>query len=175
MRPLLAGEERLFDTIAPAWQRPFVWSEAQQMRFVESAWLEHDLGRYVVNSCEYLGPFHMLLVDGRQRLTSLRNYLGGRFPVFGAFWADVPARDQRRFENRIFARVEVSSSDEAELKALYARLAYGGTPHQAARTVPILRAVRDLADRPAMAAVVSASLRELLPDIEAALREWDAN
>jgi hypothetical protein len=172
MRPLLAGEEALFDTIVPPWQRPFVWNQAQQIRFVESAWLEHDLGRYVVNDDDF-GPLHGILVDGRQRLTSIRNYLAGCFPVFGAVWRDVPRRDQMRFRNRIFARVQVSYAHEAGLVALYERLAYGGTPHQAARTVPLLRALHALAERPEYANAKGAALQDLLPDLRAALREWE--
>jgi len=117
----------------PDFQRPVVWTDEQCIRFIESAWLGFHLGVFVVNREDWddHGPkrFSGCLVDGQQRLTAVARYLQDAFPVFGARWSALSKREQRRFRRTTFASAEVDIWDEGELRDLYDRLNFGGTPH----------------------------------------------
>ncbi|KWU19102.1 DUF262 domain-containing protein [Burkholderia cenocepacia] len=123
----------------PVWQRPFVWTEEQQKRFVLSVWSKADIGSYMVNSWdmrdnETFVPSSNLLLDGQQRLTTLERYLQDSFAVddvngVARHWSEVPWREQRRFMTTTFTRSEVNTFDERELRMIYDLRNFGGTPH----------------------------------------------
>ncbi len=117
----------------PSWQRPLVWTRRQSARFIESAWLGLHLGTLVVNGVRHEGgrvnPLSGLLVDGQQRLAAIAAYLDDRLEVFGYRWSELGRHEQARFERTVFMRSEVSMWQESELRDLYDRLNFGGTPH----------------------------------------------
>lgn len=115
----------------PPFQRPFVWTAEQQVRFIESCWLELDIGRFVVTQDLDVDDRDRLIIDGQQRLTTLQRYLDNEFPVFGLYWKDLTRGEQRRMD-RVNASTLVLSDnlDETFLRELYNRLNFGGTPHQ---------------------------------------------
>jgi uncharacterized protein with ParB-like and HNH nuclease domain len=93
----------------PSFQRDFVWTEQQCIRFIESAWLGYELGSYLVNKVsayvrlkrdvgtpnegkEYVHQYDDLLLDGLQRMTAIHKYVHYEFPVFGLFWRDLTRR-----------------------------------------------------------------------------------
>jgi hypothetical protein len=163
-------ERTLCGFVLPFFQRGAVWTRAQCVRFVESAWQGVDLGRYVVNApnnSDYLTELDDLLLDGQQRLTALRDYVDGAFEVFGAVFADVPEVQRARFLRLLFPMVTTHLDKREDAEALYHLLNFGGVPHHAARTVPALRAALDAATR--------AGDRALAAQIGEALNEWDAD
>lgn len=114
----------------PSWQRPFVWTESQNIRFMESAWLGLYLGTYTYNQTDYDSPLDNLLIDGQQRMRALELYLDDAFPVFGYRWSEVTEVDRRFFEmGCIFASYVVSSNDEDYLRSYYDMMNFGGTAH----------------------------------------------
>lgn len=126
----------------PAFQRGLAWSHEQSMRFIESAWLGFELGKWVVTADAFvadeghegqraLDPRSGLLIDGQQRLAAIEAYTEDAFPVFGAYWSEVDAVDQRRFRQTSFACGVIPVIEEAKLRELYDRLNFGGTPHRA--------------------------------------------
>ena len=177
IRKLRHGEVRLLGLIVPAWQRPSLWTEKQNIRFIESIWRNYAIGTYVVNvDAAGSKPTHLdgILVDGRQRLTALELYARDAFPVFGALYSELETRDRLDFNRRTFSRAEVTYRHEEDLKAAYERMAYGGVPHQAAKTIPALEQalafVRDARSKGAVPAKKAVAVEEA---IEGALAEWD--
>lgn len=130
-RAPVTGDERVLGRfVLPPFQRPPVWSREQQVRFIESCWMGLPIGVYVVNMGEFDSPFDLWLLDGQQRVTAIVDYMADGFPVFGHFYSQLPDRDHRAWEiGRVFPRMEVRLECEAELREVYDRLAYGGTPH----------------------------------------------
>jgi hypothetical protein len=119
----------------PAWQRPIKWSEAQQTRFIESAWLGIPIGFYVANEFDWNAdgsPLAMsgLLIDGQQRFYSLERYFSDEFPVFGYLWSEVSKAEHRRFLNKPFPSYSTSLGTEEQARDLYNRLNFGGTQHE---------------------------------------------
>lgn len=169
IRDLEPGEERLLGFIVPTWQRPSIWSEKQNIRFIESIWVEASIGSYIVNvdvsNAGDKAELDGILVDGRQRLTAIDKYMRNQFRVFGAFHSELSDPQKRAFMMRQFARCEVSFDTLEELKEVYERLAYGGIPHQAEKTIPALEA--------ALEALKGSKNKEVCEKIRDALKEWN--
>lgn len=127
----------------PAWQRPLVWSLEQKVKFIESIWAGVDIGSYMVNDqYEYVGEegnrsFRLhseILLDGQQRLSAIEAYVTNKFPVPDVagdprYWSDLPRVERRRFGHFHFARANIKSWDEAQLRMAYDLRSLGGTPH----------------------------------------------
>lgn len=131
-RNLYAGERKLGNFILPAFQRPPVWTQEQQVRFIESIWQRLPLGAYIVNRVlEPLGnPHDNLLLDGQQRITAILAYVDNAFPVMGYYWRDLSRSEQRGFEMVPMPYLETKLTNMDHIKEVYDRLAYGGTPHE---------------------------------------------
>lgn len=138
--------EWLFRFKVPPFQRQFKWTEEQCVKFIESVWMGFGLGSYLVNKVprhvrlirdrgtpdegkEYIHEYDDFLIDGLQRITAIKRYLDGEFPVFGFYWRELTRRERRRFESVTFTQCVVSTEDLDKLKELYNRLNFGGTAH----------------------------------------------
>lgn len=128
-----ATGEKLFGFYLPDFQRPPVWNEGQNIRFMESLWLELPIGSYVINACGFLGdklhPYDYMLLDGQQRLRAIEGYIKNEFPVFGYHFNEISIVDNRRFKNLSFPRYELHETNIENLKRIYNRMNFGGTAH----------------------------------------------
>jgi uncharacterized protein with ParB-like and HNH nuclease domain len=119
--------------VLPDWQRGLVWTGAQKVSFIESAWLGIPLGTYSYNQADLGSPNDGLLIDGQQRMSAIQDYLEGQFPVFGLLFADVPLREKRRWEmSTLFACYITETENEAYLRDYYNLTNFGGTAHSEA-------------------------------------------
>lgn len=114
----------------PVWQRGFVWSEAQKIAFIESAWKGLNLGTYTYNIAPIGHPLDNLLIDGQQRMRAIECYLMDQFPVFGYHWSEVTEVDKRVWSmSTIFASYRTDTTDEKYLRDYYNMTNFGGTAH----------------------------------------------
>lgn len=131
-RAPVEGERVLGTFILPPFQRPPVWTEAQQVSFIESLWLKLPVGAYTVNYKQG-APTDCWLLDGQQRWTAIIAYTQNAFRVFGHFYDELPMVDVRGFEFGMpMARLQTSTASVEKCQEIYNRLAYGGTPHERA-------------------------------------------
>lgn len=115
----------------PSWQRGLVWTDAQSISFIESAWRGINLGTYTYNQAGIGSPYDMLLIDGQQRMYALQRYLDDEFPVFGWHWSEVTESDRNAFDmGTIFAAYVTRSEDEAFLRSYYNLMNFGGVAHK---------------------------------------------
>lgn len=129
-RPLREGERQLGNFILPAFQRPAVWTQEQQIRFIESIWQRLPLGAYIVNRVTAINsPFDGLLLDGQQRITAIMAYVAGEFPVLGYRFADLSRNEQNEFGMIPMSYLETKLENMDHIREVYDRLAYGGTAH----------------------------------------------
>lgn len=176
-RALEPGERALFGFIVPAFQRPVVWTTLQSIRFIESLWLSHDVGRYLVNIHETrtgLGKYDRVLLDGQQRLTAIQRYMRDEFEVFGAKYSELSKPEELRFQRRGFTRFETSLDNLEDLRELYERLAYGGVPHQAEKTIAALKAAQNIVQKELDGEPIdNDTLHDAQTSIEVAMEEWE--
>lgn len=117
--------------LLPTWQRPLVWTEAQKVAFLESAWRGVNLGTYTYNQAAIDSPYDHLLIDGQQRLHAIECYLNDEFPVFGWHWSEVTLIDRRMWEMSIhFHSYVTETEDEAYLRGYYNLMNFGGVAHK---------------------------------------------
>lgn len=132
--PLAEGERSLGPFVLPPFQRPPVWVRDQQISFIESCWLGLPIGAYVVNLTGWGQAYDLWLIDGQQRITAIVEYMADAFPVFGYRYSELTVVDHRMWHmSCTFTCLETQIRDEAELRDVYHRLAYGGTPHDPAQ------------------------------------------
>lgn len=128
-------------TLCPDFQRGHVWIEQQQIDFVEFSLKGGTSGRNIYwNSPTWTtkASSDLVLVDGLQRITAVRRFMGGEIPAFGflihEFEGSFPSF-QYRFHfhvNELQTRVQVLN--------WYLEINAAGTPH----TEEELERVRDL-------------------------------
>lgn len=115
----------------PTWQRGLVWTEAQKVSFIESAWKGLNLGTYTYNRAALGSRFDNLLIDGQQRLNAVECYLNDEFPVFGYRWSEVTKVDRRFWEmSTHFTSYVTETEDEQYLREYYNLTNFGGTAHK---------------------------------------------
>lgn len=130
--PLREGERQLGWFVLPPFQRPPVWTAAQKERFIESCWMGLPIGVFIYNRTDNMhSPYDAWLLDGQQRVTAVLEYMADDFPVMGFRYSELTEVDRRRWEMTTgFACMETNLTDEDQLRDVYDRLAYGGTPHE---------------------------------------------
>lgn len=130
--PLREGERSLGWFVLPPFQRPPVWTRAQQVRFIESCWLGLPIGAFIYNRVDrFDSPYDAWLLDGQQRVTAVLDYMADEFPVFGRPFSLLTEIDHRKWSmGTAFPSMVTNIDDEAQLREVYDRLAYGGTPHE---------------------------------------------
>lgn len=125
------GKPTLMGYILPEWQRPLVWTEAQMISFIESAWKGIPLGTWSYNQAAIGSHMDNLLIDGQQRMYALSEYLNDAFPVFGYRWSEITKVDRRFFEHTSFHCYVTETEDEEYLRDYYNLMNFGGTAHTA--------------------------------------------
>lgn len=115
--------------LCPDFQRGHVWTEAQQIAFVEFCLRGGTSGRNIffnATGFEYFSS-SVQLVDGLQRLTAVRRFLANEIPAFGQLQNEYKGRlDPVRFRFRF--HINDLPTRSAVLK-WYLEMNSGGTPH----------------------------------------------
>lgn len=114
----------------PEFQRAHVWTEQQQVAFMEYMLMGGETGREITfvksdwpNSD---ADVPMYLVDGKQRLEAARRFLNDEIEVFGH---KISEYEDRRFIRKYFEFRICSLDTEEEVLQLYLNINAGGTPH----------------------------------------------
>ena len=130
---ILAGSGEL--RLDPDYQREHVWTQEQQISFVEFQLMGGDISRTLVFNAPHWNEVggkeqFVELVDGKQRLEAVRAFMRGDIPAFGLrvheYEGSFPTLDYRlRFQVCCLRTRE-------EVLGLYLKINAGGTPHSKA-------------------------------------------
>lgn len=133
----------------PNYQRDHVWTDAQRVAYLEHILLGGEVGRtlivaHVGRNEEYHnrpdGSIYLLgysLVDGKQRLETVRRFLKDEIRIFagiggkeeGYLWSECSQGVRIAGGGFSFRWVRVSVPTKADLCGLYLKFNEGGTPH----------------------------------------------
>ncbi len=114
----------------PEYQRGHVWTEQQQVDFVEYGLKGGEGGRQIITNCpgwmaDFRGPYE--LVDGKQRIEAVRRFLRGELRVFGGY--RVGEINGLNLFHCFFDWKVFNLETREEILRLYLGLNAGGTPH----------------------------------------------
>lgn len=116
----------------PDFQRPHVWTEEQQIAFVEYQLQGGTSGRELYFNCtgwnrDYRGPY--VIVDGKQRLQAVRRFMANEIPAFGYFLHQYD--DKLGYSDNHFNWNIAALETRAEVLRWYLNFNAGGTVHTA--------------------------------------------
>lgn len=134
----------------PDFQRNHVWTEAQQIAFIEFKLRggrgSHELRfNYPGWRTDFRGDF--VLVDGKQRLEAVRRFMRNEIPAFGHRFAEYT--DRPRFPNAALRFMVNTLPTRADVLNWYLEINAGGvahTPEEIARVRALLDAEHRQAD-----------------------------
>jgi hypothetical protein len=126
----------------PYFQRGHVWTEEQQIRYVEFIFRQGMSGKDIYFNCkgEWEGP--IICIDGLQRLTAALKFLDNRLPIFnGNYLKDFT--DLKRIPMDITFKFHVNNlSDDKEILSWYLWMNEGGTPHSKEEIERIIKLIK---------------------------------
>jgi hypothetical protein len=129
----------------PDFQRGHVWSESQQVAFVEFKIKGGMSGSYIYFNHpgwmrSYKGDF--VLVDGLQRLTAVLRFLDNEIPAFGVLFSEF--EDKPNYVGACSFRFAINNlQTRAEVLKWYLELNAGGTPHSERELNKVRRMIKD--------------------------------
>lgn len=120
--------------LCPDFQRGHVWTEAQQIAFIEFLLRGGKTGRDLYFNCPSWhvqvdeGAYdEFVCVDGLQRITAIRRFIRSEIPVFGSYYREYTDILQTSINTM---RVHVNDlKSRREVLQWYIDLNAGGTPH----------------------------------------------
>ena len=83
----------------PDYQREYVWDLETKTQLIDSIFNNIEIGRFLIRDlgCISEGLPSYEMVDGKQRLTAILDFMSGKFPYRGVYYTDLSASDRRRF------------------------------------------------------------------------------
>ncbi len=118
--------------LEPDFQRAHVWTDAQQIAFVEYQLQGGTSGKELYFNCagwggDYRGPY--VIVDGKQRLQAVRRFMADEIPAFGYLLSQY--EDKLSFTDNYFYWNVAALQTRAEVLQWYLNFNAGGTVHTA--------------------------------------------
>lgn len=118
----------LFGMIIPNYQRPLVWTPQQEVAYIESWYKGLDIGTFMT---ALRGDGRSILIDGQQRLHTLKRYMNSEFSVFDLRYDELTDTEQHFFQRRVLpTQVILQELEEEDYRDLYIRLNFSGTAHR---------------------------------------------
>lgn len=116
----------------PPYQRGYVWTKKQKVKFIEHLLSGNDSGKEIYFNCpDWMGSNleiqNMQVVDGKQRLEALRGFISGNFKVFDvAEYKDLTWEDKSKLG--LYFNIN-NLLDERDVVRWYLSMNTGGTVH----------------------------------------------
>lgn len=114
----------------PDYQRGYVWTESQKIKYVEFILRGGKSANTFLFNCpgwmeDFRGPFE--LVDGKQRISAILYFLHDKIPAFGSYYREFT--DKLRVSNISFRITINNLNTRKEVLKWYLDLNSGGTVH----------------------------------------------
>ncbi len=93
----------------PSYQRELVWSIEDKEALIDSIFNSIDIGKFVFIFKGYDSDERYEILDGKQRLSAIREYYEDQFPYKGKYFSDLSIRDKDHF---IDYKINVAETEE---------------------------------------------------------------
>lgn len=119
--------------INPEYQRELVWQLEDKQKLIDSIFKNVDIGKFVFirrsyNESENPTPHLMEVLDGKQRLTAIKEFWEDRFQYNGFYYSQLHPRDQSHFDGYLISMAEVSDPTKEQIYRYFLRLNTAGKP-----------------------------------------------
>lgn len=111
----------------PSYQRDLVWSDLQKKELLDSIFADRNIGSFVVIE----ENFDYELLDGKQRLTTIFEFMLSRFSYNGKYFHELSKEDRSMFRRLMVNKVEMSPKRKltvADKVTLFLDINTTGTP-----------------------------------------------
>lgn len=81
------------------YQREHVWKLADKIALIDSIFNNIDIGMIVFVQLDYSHDIYYEVLDGKQRLSALRDFYEDRFKYNGYYYSELSRIDKNKFEN----------------------------------------------------------------------------
>ena len=117
----------------PDYQRGSVWNDEDRTKLLDSIFAGREIGRFVFRNIPYeeslKNDCFYEVVDGKQRLLTLRAFYENRFPYKGSFYNELPTEDKNWFKNAMTSVAELpESTTRKEILEVFLALNQNGHP-----------------------------------------------
>lgn len=114
---------------SPEYQRGYVWTLEDKQRLVKSIFNRADIGKFLL--LEHPHPEYRLeIVDGKQRIGAIREFIEGRFEYEGMTWFNLSWHDKHSFMDGMIQMAKVQSDQvkKSDILWLFLQINRGGVP-----------------------------------------------
>jgi hypothetical protein len=114
---------------SPDYQRDYVWTLEDKQRLIRSILDQMDIGKFVFLTRPY--PEHRLeVVDGKQRLNAIMEFIQGRFEYEGKTWFQFSRDDKNSFKQLMIQQATLDSTkvSKSDILWLFLSINTGGVP-----------------------------------------------
>lgn len=110
------------------YQRGYIWADADKDRFIDSVFEEAPLGSIVILNRKY--PVSDELVDGKQRLNCLVEFMTSQRAYRGVYWHQLSPADRRVVEDRTVPVMELEEGQVSPVDVcdIFLRINAAGVP-----------------------------------------------
>ncbi len=128
----------------PEYQRDYVWTLEDKQKLLGSVFNGFDIGKFIF--LEYEHPeWRLEIVDGKQRIRTLREYWEGRFAYEGKTFFELSRHDKRAFEELTvqFSSLKSKYLKKSDLLWLFLSVNSGGVPQTEAHIARVQKLYKE--------------------------------
>jgi len=127
------------------YQRDHVWSLDDKVALIDSIFNNIDIGKFVLVRRDFSVETKLLeIIDGKQRLTALKEFYEDRFKYNGFFFSELSNADKDKFENHGITYGYLENPDKRAIFETFIKLNTCGKPMDVKHIQKVKRLLNEL-------------------------------
>lgn len=124
---------------SPDYQRGYVWTEQDKVHLIHSIMTRSDIGKFVLVELSELNGHRFEILDGKQRLGALLEFIKGGFKYCGRYHWELTYADRKGIENTLVPVVRIPDSQltRVEKLELFLNVNAAGVPQTEAHLLKV--------------------------------------
>jgi hypothetical protein len=110
------------------YQREHVWTLADKVALIDSIFNNIDIGKFVFIQRDYSSDIFYEILDGKQRLSALRDFYEDRFKYRGYYFSELSRTDKNKFDNHSVTMGYLENPDKRAIFESFIKLNTCGKP-----------------------------------------------
>mgnify|MGYP006304454475 CR=1 FL=1 len=110
------------------YQREHVWTIKDKVSLIDSIFNNIDIGKIVLVQRDYSADVFYEVLDGKQRITAIRDFYEDRFKYNGYYYSELSRTDKHKFGNHAIALGYLENPDKHAIFESFIKLNTCGKP-----------------------------------------------